>query len=106
MNQAAEFFDATKKSCEEKSADWENRKTLRAEELAGVDKALEILDNDDARALFKASIKPGQETASSDGGHNDLTFLQVDSEKTPAGKAYKALQNAAKKSSSVRIAAI
>ena len=34
----------------------------RTEELAGIEKALEILTSDDAKARFNTFIKPGKET--------------------------------------------
>merc|ERR1740138_1988166 len=73
------FFDATKEKCEEKSAEWSTRKELRAEELAGIEKALEILTSDAARDLFRTAIKPGIET-----------FLQMFSTKDAANPAIKA----------------
>jgi regulator of replication initiation timing len=56
------FFDQTKAACESKHAEWELRKKLRAQELLGIKKALSILTQDENRALFDSSIKPGLET--------------------------------------------
>merc|ERR1712216_58733 len=64
--------------------------------MAGINKALEILTSDDAKALFNKSIKPGKETG----------FLQIDSESQPQAKAYKALKEHATKAKSLRLAAI
>merc|ERR1719443_2076219 len=77
------FFDSTKDQCEAKAADWTTRKSLRAEELEGINKALELLTSDAARELFSKSIKPGIET-----------FLQVASQdsSSPMSKAYSALK--------------
>jgi hypothetical protein len=97
------FFDQTKAACESKHEEWTIRSDLRTEELAGIDKALEILTSDEARALFAKSIKPGVET-----------FLQLASTPTllqgaanlPAAKAYTALRAQVVKSHSVRLAAL
>merc|ERR1719163_201517 len=62
MKAETEFFDQTKAACQSKHEEWTVRKELRNEELDGIDKALEILTSDEARALFSKSIKPGVET--------------------------------------------
>merc|ERR1719487_1882185 len=62
MNADTEFFDQTKAACKSKHEEWTVRKKLRDQELDGIDKALEILTSDEARALFAKSIKPGVET--------------------------------------------
>jgi DNA repair exonuclease SbcCD ATPase subunit len=89
------FFDETKAACQAKADEWSERVRARTEELAGINKALEILTSDDAKALFNKSIKPGKET-----------FLQIDSESKPEAKAYKALKEHATKAKSLRLAAI
>merc|ERR1719502_654525 len=89
------FFDETKAACQAKADEWSERVRARTEELAGINKALEILTSDDAKALFNKSIKPGKET-----------FLQIDSESQPQVKAYKALKEHATKAKSLRLAAI
>merc|ERR1712139_258302 len=53
------LFDATKKSCTEKTSDWSKRSSLRTTELEGISKALEILTSDEAKELFGKAIKPG-----------------------------------------------
>merc|ERR1719502_587651 len=90
------FFDETKAACQAKADEWAERVRARTEELAGINKALEILTSDDAKALFNKSIKPGKETL----------FLQIDSESQPQVKAYKALKEHATKAKSLRLAAI
>merc|ERR1719159_1565343 len=90
MKADMEFFDQTKEACESKHAEWTLRSKLRDAELDGIDKALEILTSDEARALFAKSIKPGVET-----------FLQIASSPTllqgsadlPVAKAYTALRS-------------
>merc|ERR1719456_310488 len=91
------FFDETKAACQAKADEWSERVRARPEELAGINKALEILTGDDAKALFNKAIKPGKET-----------FLQIDmdSESWPQVKAYKALKAHATKAKSLRLAAI
>merc|ERR1719487_1668911 len=103
MKADTEFFDQTKAACKSKHDEWTLRTKLRNEELDGIDKALEILTSDDARALFAKSIKPGVET-----------FLQIastpsllqDSASAPAARAYNALKSQVKKSHSIRLAAL
>merc|ERR1719502_632601 len=90
------FFDETKAACQAKADEWSERVRARTEELAGINKALEILTSDDAKALFNKSIKPGKETS----------FLQISSESQPETKAYKALKEHATKAKSLRLAAI
>merc|ERR1719456_1172347 len=91
------FFDETKAACQAKADEWAERVRARTEELAGINKALEILTGDDAKALFNKAIKPGKET-----------FLQIDmdSESWPQVKAYKVLKAHATKAKSLRLAAI
>merc|ERR1719335_1234314 len=91
------FFDETKAACQAKADEWAERVRARTEELAGINKALEILTGDDAKALFAKAIKPGKET-----------FLQIgsDSESQPETKAYKALKAHATQAKSLRLAAI
>jgi hypothetical protein len=103
MKADIEFFGQTKEACLSKHDDWTMRKKLRDQEIEGIDKALEILTSDDARALFAKSIKPGVES-----------FLQISSNpvllqnsaQAPAARAYNALKAQVKKSHSVRLAAL
>merc|ERR1719387_3134733 len=90
------FFDETKAACQAKADEWSERVRARTEELAGINKALEILTGDDAKALFNKAIKPGKETG----------FLQIASESQPQAKAYKTLKEHATKAKSLRLAAI
>merc|ERR1719271_716634 len=73
-------------------------RTKSTEEMAGINKALEILNSDDSKALFDSAIKPGMETS----------LLQVESEQahSPRDKAYRALKRTARKSGSMRLAAL
>merc|ERR1719359_1493878 len=103
MKADIEFFGQTKEACLSKHDEWTLRKKLRDEEVDGIEKALEILTSDEARELFAKSIKPGVET-----------FLQIssspsllqDSAGAPASRAYNAVKAQAKKTHSVRLAAL
>jgi len=103
MKADMEFFDQTKAACQSKHEEWTVRVEMRDAELAGIDKALEILTSDEARELFAKSIKPGVET-----------FLQIasspsllqDSASAPAARAYNAVKAQVKKSHSIRLAAL
>jgi len=114
MNADIEFFDATKSACSAKSAEWTTRKNLRAEELDGIAKALEILTTDDARALFGSAIKAGKETgmdASFDSGVDIApAFIQLASSDAEAAalaqKAFTALRVQARKTHSLRLAGL
>merc|ERR1719150_2592107 len=66
MKADIEFFDETKKACEEKHGEWEIRKGLRVEEIDGITQALEILTSDASRELFANAIKEGKETRADD----------------------------------------
>jgi len=98
------FFDQTKAACESKHEEWDVRTEMRDEELVGINKALDILSSDKARALFAKSIKPGVETflqiASTPG-----SLLQDDAT-APASRAYNALKVQLKQSHSIRLAAL
>merc|ERR1719162_632360 len=86
-----------KASCTAKAAEWNERVRARSEEMAGINKALEILTSDEARAMFTKAIKPGMEAAS---------FLQEASESDPATKAYRKLKAVAMRTQSLRLAQI
>merc|ERR1719238_456993 len=46
------FFEETKSACKAKADEWAERSRLRTEELAGINKAIEILTSDEAAATF------------------------------------------------------
>merc|ERR1719453_492884 len=50
------FIEQTKQALEEKKQEWKDRKALRAGEIAAINKAIAILNSDDARDLFKKSL--------------------------------------------------
>jgi len=104
-----EFFDETKKSCKEKHDAWVERSSLRMEEIAGVEKAIEILSSDKARELFESSIKAGKEVRADDSyDTGTITSLLQESESNSAGAApaYHMLRDAARRSHSLRLAAL
>jgi hypothetical protein len=49
------FFEQTKQTCREKAQQWSERSRLRSEELVGITKAIEIIDNPASRAIFANS---------------------------------------------------
>merc|ERR1719379_1369124 len=52
----AGYLSDTKKTCEERATEWDERKKLRAEEIAAIQEAIGILHSDDARDTFKKSF--------------------------------------------------
>jgi len=101
LNHDVEFFDATKEACTTTAGDWSDRKALREEELAGVKKAIEILDNDDARSLFDTAIQDGHQ-----GGHA-ASFVQIFSDAgKPSRLAFGALKAKAVSAGSLRLARV
>jgi len=93
-----EFFDKTKEGCTNKADEWQTRTTLRAEEVEGISKALEILTSDAARELFATAIQPG------------IGFLQVSSLEASMApvvkKAYEALKAQAAATHSLKLARV
>ena len=59
MEASVLLFD---KVCTSKSIEWSERVRARTEELAGIDRAIEILGNDDAKALFNKAVMTDKET--------------------------------------------
>jgi len=106
------FFDETKAACLSKNRDWKIRKDLRAEEIQGVQAALDILTADDARELFANTIKAGKEVRADDSydtGRDITAFLQIQSSDQSAravGQAYAALKQRATEAQSLRLAAL
>merc|ERR1719267_303180 len=89
------FFEETKNACKSRADDWAERSRLRTEELAGINKAVEILTSDEAQATF------GRATSML------LQSSQTHKTGSPAkAKAYQALKTVAKKHHSLRMAAM
>lgn len=105
-----EFFDETKQSCKEKHDEWVTRSGLRDEEIEGVAKAIEILSSDEARELFGSSIKAGKEVRADDSYKTGTvtSFLQKAAGNSAEGStaAYHKLRDAARKTHSLRLAAL
>jgi len=99
MNADIEFFDLTKAACQAKNEEWNERNSLRSEELEGIKKAIEILTSDEARAMFSKSIKPGVETG----------FLQLENTQftsAPGLRAFSMLKASATRAHSLRLATL
>jgi len=93
LKEDEEFFEIARTSCKDKSDSWDERSRLRTEELSGINKALEILTSDDARATFQSAHDTrAVDTFGSDGV--DVAFVQLSAEEeaSPQGKAYRALK--------------
>jgi chromosome segregation ATPase len=58
-----EFMANLSKSCETKTAEWEERQKTRGEELVALSETIKILNDDDALDLFKKTL-PGASSAS------------------------------------------
>merc|ERR1719359_2355395 len=104
LKEDEEFFETARKTCKEKSDSWDERGRLRTEELDGINKALEILTSDDARATFGAATGTRPvDTFGSEGV--DVFFLQTEQEmeSAPPAKAYKALKAAISATKSLRL---
>merc|ERR1719456_621602 len=101
MTMANKVFQGAKEACTYKAEEWEVRKNLRAEEIKGMEEALETLSSDDAKALIGK--------ASKDGG-SKLDFVQLTSTRKTHGdrvhKAYLALRKVATSIKSTSIAKI
>merc|ERR1719506_2063367 len=80
-------------ACKSRADDLALRSRLRTEELAGINKAVEILTSDEATSTF---------------GRATSMFLQTseESEDAPKNKAYRTLKNVARKYHSLRLAAL
>merc|ERR1740117_1947827 len=88
------FFEETKSACKSKADDWAERSRLCTEELAGINKAIEILTSDEAQATFGRSTSMLLQTSQTQVGH-------------PArDSAYRALKKVARKHNSLRMAAM
>merc|ERR1719236_126790 len=87
------FFEETKDACKAKADEWAERSRLRTEELAGVNKAIEILTSDEASATF---------------GRATSMLLQTSQRTTHPGRdaAFSTLKALAGKHHSLRMAAL
>lgn len=89
------FFEDTKLSCKNQADAWAERSRLRTEELAGINKAVEILTSDEAAATFSRATS---------------MLLQSSPMSTPAETrkhaAFGAIKAIARKHHSLRLAAL
>merc|ERR1719498_2039612 len=96
MKEDEEFFATATTGCHAKAQDWDERKRLRVEELDGINKALDILTSDEAKAQFDSVINTRPvDTFNSSGVDVDLIqdfdFIQTKQTGAPRERAYKLL---------------
>lgn len=91
LNSDVEFLDASKASCTAKAAEWAELKAARSQEVGGIQQVVSLLTSETASSVF-----------------GRVSLLQVEStpSNTPAVKAERALQQKAKESQSLRLAAL
>jgi hypothetical protein len=88
------FIEATAADLATKKAEWKDRQELRAGEIEAINKAISILHSDDARDMFKSSLK-------------SQSFMQLKStSRTQTVRASDVLASAAKRSGDKRLAAL
>jgi len=88
------FIEATANDLATKKAEWKDRQELRAGEIEAINKAIAILHSDDARDMFKSSLK-------------SQSFLQLKlTSRTQRVTASEVLASAAKRSGDKRMAAL
>ena len=88
------FIEATAADLATKKAEWKDRQELRAGEIEAINKAIAILHSDDARDMFKSSLK-------------SQSFMQLKStSRTQTVRASDVLASAAKRSGDKRLAAL
>jgi hypothetical protein len=51
------YIADTKTTCAAKAGEWDERKRIRAEEIASIQQAIHVLRSDDARDVFKSSLE-------------------------------------------------
>jgi septal ring factor EnvC (AmiA/AmiB activator) len=94
LEAAQTFFADTAANCKAKADEWAERSRNRDEEMAGINQAIEILDDPEARKLFSSAT---------------ATFAQVNthsSEQASAERLYSVLSRAAKSSRSAQLAVL
>merc|ERR1719502_2381756 len=94
INNDKGFIEATANDLATKKAEWKDRQELRAGEIEAINKAIAILHSDDARDLFKSSLK-------------SQSFMQLKStSQSQRVRAVDVLASAAKRSGDKRMAAL
>merc|ERR1719443_1200185 len=113
-----DFFATAREQCKAKSDEWDERSRLRTEQLDGIEKALEILTSDEAKATFAASAVRAQDTFGTEGEREmestdvkkksvgDVLFLQLDQSRVPRERAYNAIKKVIGHSKNLRLARI
>lgn len=106
MEADIKFFDTTDESCRKTKVEYDDRVALRAEELEGVKKAVEVLERRRVSLVDLAGSKHLKATHKQPTGTN-TSFLQVESvEHQAASKAYASLRALARRTHSVRLASL
>jgi len=67
------FFEETKEGCRDKASEWAERTRLRTEELAGIEKAMEVLTSPEASRVFEGASSTFVQTEAVKGGHKALS---------------------------------
>jgi hypothetical protein len=82
------FFDGTVTACQDESSAWDERSRRRREELAGLEKALEILGSDSNRELFDTAFNVAEVQKSARVSprlvKEVMSFVQIRSREEPA----------------------
>jgi hypothetical protein len=102
-----DIFSESRTACKEKSDDWDARQLARTEQMVGINKALDILTSDAARATFQSAT--GTRTTDTFGseGVEGLSFVQTEEDSnSPPEKAFRVLQNAIGNSHNLKLARI
>jgi len=86
------LLESTQDTCKEKTHQFDKRTALRAQEMAGIDQAIEILTGGTAGETFKKAAK--------------VSFAQVSAKDVKRTEAYKALQEVASKYHDLKLAQI
>merc|ERR1719411_1276819 len=73
------FIEQTEKALAEKKEEWKIRKALRTAEIAAFSKAIEILNNDDARDLRKRSFESQGYMLLQEGSTSVASLRKIDS---------------------------
>merc|ERR1719463_856451 len=86
LNDDEVFFEETKSACKAKADEWAERSRLRTEELAVVNKAIEILTSDEAAATFGRATSMLLQTEKRAAVKNDRKHVAFRTLKAIAGK--------------------
>jgi len=87
LSEAEKFKAELSVTCKEKTADWEERSSTRAEEIKAIGEAIQVLNDDDALDIFNQTLPKPRTPAS---------FLQTRHEKSTLASKAKAMVSAIK----------